>query len=33
MKTYIYNGVEYIISEQEFEDLVNGWVTSKDMFG
>ena len=33
MKTYIYNGVEYIISEQEFEDLVNGWVTGKDMFG
>jgi hypothetical protein len=33
MKTYIYNGVEYIISEEEFMDLVNGWVTAKDMFG
>lgn len=32
MKTYVYNGVEYIITEQEFNDLVDGWVTAKDMF-
>ena len=33
MKTYWYNGVEYIITEEEFMDLVNGWTTAKDMFG
>lgn len=33
MRTYIYNGVEYVITEEEFEGLVNGWLVAKDLFG
>lgn len=32
MKTYWYNGVKYIITEEEFEALLNGWVSARDMF-
>lgn len=30
---YWYNGREYIITEQEFEDLLHGWVSPRDLFG
>lgn len=33
MKTYIWNGVEYTVTEEEFEGLLNGWLSAKDMFG
>lgn len=33
MKTYIWKGVVYTITEEEFNDLRNGWVKPEDMFG
>ena len=32
-RTYWYQGVMYLITEEEYQDLVNGWVNPKDMFG
>lgn len=28
----IYQGMIYIITKEEFENLKNGWVTAKEMF-
>lgn len=33
MKTYIWKGVVYTITEEEFNDLRNGWIKPEDMFG
>ena len=30
--TVVYNGEEYVITEQEFEEHRDGWRTFKDMF-
>lgn len=33
MKTYIWKGVTYTITEEEFEGLRNGWLNPNDLFG
>ena len=33
MKTYWYDGVEYTITEEEFENLLNDWTSPRDLFG
>lgn len=33
MKTYWFNGVEYVVTEEEFDGLLNGWLNAVDMFG
>ena len=33
MKTYIYKGVVYYITEEEFNDLRDGWIKPEDLFG
>lgn len=33
MRTYIYKGVTYVITEEEYEGLVNGWLNPADLFG
>lgn len=33
MRIYKYNGVEYVITEEEFEDLLAGWIKPEDLFG
>ena len=33
MYTVSYNGVDYVITEEEYQELVNGERTKKDMFG
>lgn len=33
MKTYIWKGVVYTITEEEFNNLRSGWVKPEDMFG
>lgn len=33
MKTYIWKGVEYTITEEEFEALRSGWLNPADLFG
>lgn len=33
MKTYIWRGVVYTITDEEFEGLKNGWLNPADLFG
>lgn len=33
MRTYIWRGVVYYITEEEYEGLVNGWLNPADLFG
>lgn len=33
MKTYIWNGVTYVITEEEFYNLRAGWLNPADLFG
>ena len=33
MRNYIYKGVVYTITEEEFQDLMEGWIRPEDMFG
>ena len=32
MVTIMYNNVAYVITAEEYEGLVNGWLSFKDMF-
>ena len=33
MRTYIWKGVIYNVTEEEFQDLISGWVRPQDLFG
>ena len=32
MRTILYMGVEYTITEEEYQGLVNGWLSFTDLF-
>lgn len=33
MRTYIWRGVKYTITEDEYQGLLNGWLNPADLFG